>query len=580
MAPELPQQLALACATVQEQALFDALTGCLARQLAIDHVALSHLAPRKDGLLVAYGLAQWQQGQACAPENYLLEKGPGQWTLEWEHCRLDGPLYREFPRDRRLGQHSHASYQGWLLRDDQQTPIGILCLLHHAPLPPAGLLDGWLAPYLPRLSAELQRLRQQQARAAQGRRQQLLLEHSLTLLALLDGEGHLLSISPALCQALGSPESGLLGRPLWSLPPLAQDPQLAGEIKHSVKLAQRQGQRLRRLLTLPSQDETPRQLDLLIHPLPATPEGASRVLLEARDISHWLRNSQQQRQEHHQLARALEQTGALAWRWEVQADLWHWLTPAQEAFAAVQDSAGLLAHFPPAEAQRLRQRLELSWQQGEAWQFEGPWHLPAGGSLWVRLQGAAEGSQLPAASLWGLLENRDPAHRLQQQQHRREARLSQELTLLGRCLQLSQQPLGDRLRQLCQDCCQLLELDRVGIWRYQTDTLENLLTYHGPSAREFKEPALPRGQFAALFDYLPAHPFLDAHHARADLRSREADTSFLAPRHIQSLLAQRIGPAHAAKGVLLLTQEQRAREWQDDEIELAQRLAALLDQWL
>ncbi|MCD8547406.1 MAG: hypothetical protein LRY38_02910 [Aeromonadaceae bacterium] len=162
---------------------------------------------------MAYGLAQWQLGQPCTPENYLLEKGPGQWTLAQQHCRLDGPLYRHFPRDRRLAQHCQASYQGWLLRDEQQTPIGILCLLHSAPLPPAGLLDGWLAPYLPRLSAELQRQRQHQARAAQGRRQQLLLEHSLTLLALLDGEGHLLSMSPALCQALGSPASALLGRP-------------------------------------------------------------------------------------------------------------------------------------------------------------------------------------------------------------------------------------------------------------------------------------------------------------------------------------------------------------------------------
>lgn len=577
---ELPQQLALRCATVQDQALFEALTGCLAHQLNLDYVALSRLAPRKDGRLVAHDLALWRQGQPCPVEDYLLEKGPGQLTLELDHCRLDGPLYREYPRDRRLGPHPEASYQGWLLRDEHQTPIGLLCLLHHQPLPDVERLNDWLAPYLHRLSAALQRHRQQQAREAHGQRQQLLLEHCLTLLALLDAEGHLLSISHALCQALGGQESALLGRQLWSLPPLARDPQLAGDLKQSIKLARRQGQRLRHLINLPSLGQPPRQLDLVIHPLPETDDGAGRILLEARDISHWLRDCQQQIQERGQLARALQQTGVLAWRWEVQADIWHWLTPVPAEFAGVQDSHSLLAHWSAEEAPIVAQQLADGWRQGKIWQYEGPWQRRDGGTLWVRLQGAAEGGQLPAACLWGILENLEQPHHLQQQQRQREARLARELTLLGRCLHASQRPLAERLDQLCQDCAQLLDLDRVGIWRYQPGQLENLHSFHKPSGRGFKEPVLTPRQFAALFDYLPAHPFLDAHHAMADLRTREADTSFLSPRHIHSLLGQRIGTAQAPVGLLLLAQERHAREWQDDEIELANRLADLLGQWL
>ncbi|MCD8547405.1 MAG: GAF domain-containing protein [Aeromonadaceae bacterium] len=285
-------------------------------------------------------------------------------------------------------------------------------------------------------------------------------------------------------------------------------------------------------------------------------------------------------QEHQQLARALQHSGVLAWRWQVPADLWHWLTPVAQEFAGVQDSAGLLAHFRPDEAARLRQQLALGWQQGDAWQFEGDWRLPGGGHLRVRLQGAAEDSRLPATSLWGLLENRDPAHRLQQQQHRREARLTRELTLLGRCLLLNQYSIEVRLRQLCQDCAQLLALDYVSLWRYQDGELASLYSLDVPGERAGREPNRDRAQLAALFDYLPAHPFVDAHHARSDPRTRESDTGFLAPRHIQSLLAQRIGPAHGALGVLLWAQTNGIREWQDDEIELAQRLAALLAAWL
>ncbi|WP_409420011.1 GAF domain-containing protein [Pseudaeromonas sp. ZJS20] len=580
MDPALPQRLALSCATVQDQALFEALTACLARQLALDYVALSRLAPRKDGRLVAHGLALYRGGEPCPAEDYLLEKGPGQLTLEQDRCRLDGPLYRQFPRDRRLGQYVDASYQGWLLRDAQQTPIGLLCLIHGGPLPPPQALDDLLAPYLPRLSDELQRHRQLQARAAHDQRQQLLLEHSLTLLALLDADGHLLSVSQALCQALGSPESALLGRPLWSLPPLVQDPQLAGELKQSIKLVRRQGQRLRRLLSLPSPGQEARQLDLVIHPLPDTAEGTGRVLLEARDISHWLRDCQQQMQERSQLARALQQTGVLAWRWEVDADRWHWLTPVPTAFAGVTDLASLLAHWSAAEGAQLAQLLARSWQQGDAWQFEGSWQGKDGTPLWVRLQGAAEGGQLPASRLWGLLENRDQAHRLRQRQRQREARLGRELDLLSLCQLQSGHPLAERLRQVCLACARLLELDRVSVWRYRGRQLENLHSFHRPSDRHVQEPSVTPAQFAALFDYLPAQPFLDAHHARVDPRTREANASFLAPRQIQALLAQRIGSTEAPLGLLLLAQEHQPHEWQDDEIELAHRLAQLLAQWL
>ena len=105
----------------------------------------------------------------------------------------------------------------------------------------------------------------------------------------------------------------------------------------------------------------------------------------------------------------------------------------------------------------------------------------------------------------------------------REARLGRELDLLSLCQLQSGHPLAERLRQVCLACARLLELDRVSVWRYRGRQLENLHSFHRPSDRHVQEPSVTPAQFAALFDYLPAQPFLDAHHARVDPRTREAD---------------------------------------------------------
>ncbi len=147
-------------------------------------------------------------------------------SLTSEPCFYPGDVQSTFPHDHLLQEMEIEAYVGVPLVNAQQECLGIMAIMHQAPLENLSVIAAVLQIHAPRVTAELERERGQRALEAAEAKWRALLRYSSDLISILSPTGEIRYHSPAINHLLGFTPAERQGRSFWEFIDPADQPAL------------------------------------------------------------------------------------------------------------------------------------------------------------------------------------------------------------------------------------------------------------------------------------------------------------------------------------------------------------------
>ncbi len=207
-------------------------------------------------------------------------------------CFYPANVQAAFPEDHLLEEMEIEAYVGIPLVNAKQECLGLMAVMHQAPLEDLSLIAAVLQIHAPRVTAELERQRGELALQATEARWRALLEYSSDLISILSPTGEVRYHSPVINTLLGYNLEERQGRSVWEFIDPADQPNL---LQAWQTLAQQANTALKVEFRAKHRDGTWRYLESTAKSYIDDPHIAG-IVVNTRDVS-----------EHRQTAKNLEQ---------------------------------------------------------------------------------------------------------------------------------------------------------------------------------------------------------------------------------------------------------------------------------
>jgi PAS domain-containing protein len=155
----------------------------------------------------ARSLVVFCDGEFRHQEEFALANSPGEQVLRHGRSAHSAGLQEAFPANRRLKDDRAVAQAGVLVYSRSGDPIGMLGIVHDAPLPQVDAYADLLERLAPRVGAELERRQRDIALRRSEARFRLLIEHSSVIMFYyrLQPDERFEYISPAVTKMVGWP---------------------------------------------------------------------------------------------------------------------------------------------------------------------------------------------------------------------------------------------------------------------------------------------------------------------------------------------------------------------------------------
>jgi PAS domain S-box-containing protein len=201
--------VASAISAVSGLEFFQALVLELSRTLGSRYCYVAELQP--GGGAQALTVAAADGGRIEPNFEYALAGSPCEQVALADVCVYPEHVREAFPSDELLVKMNVESYFGVALISSTGTPMGILVVMHEAPMPHSHLTECVITIFAARAAAELERMRTEQSRLTSERRFRELLERINIAAVILGPEGEVQFCNQHLAAILGIPPGEIVG---------------------------------------------------------------------------------------------------------------------------------------------------------------------------------------------------------------------------------------------------------------------------------------------------------------------------------------------------------------------------------
>ncbi len=197
--------------TIVGEAFFPALVREFAAALQARHVFVGELLP---GTRTVRTVAVWTDGKPADNFEYDLAHTPCASIVGERPCYYPNGVQQRFPQDPLLAQMEADAYMGTPLFASDNSPLGVLAVVHDGPLADPEIA-GWLLPIFgARAGAELERIRTGKALRKSEEDLRVTLHSIGDAVIATDGKGHVVLMNPVAEALTGWREAQARGRPL------------------------------------------------------------------------------------------------------------------------------------------------------------------------------------------------------------------------------------------------------------------------------------------------------------------------------------------------------------------------------
>jgi PAS domain S-box-containing protein len=207
---------------------FDALTRSLSSALGMRWVIVGRL--RNDDV---QAIAMWDGQEVQHDVTYALAGTPCADAVENEYCVVEENVLARYPADVLLQEMGAQSYVGYVLRDKDGRPIGILNAVHDAPLPEIANDRGMLRVFASRAAAELERIEVEAELQRSETSTRAILESAADGIITISSDGVVETINPAAEQIFGRDPESVVGRSVSMLMQFPGEGFLAEDVTES-----------------------------------------------------------------------------------------------------------------------------------------------------------------------------------------------------------------------------------------------------------------------------------------------------------------------------------------------------------
>jgi len=229
------------------------------------------------------------------------------------------------------------------------------------------------------------------------------------------------------------------------------------------------------------------------------------------------------------------------------------------------------------DRQRLAEPLE---REGKADNVLLELRHPRGGTFWARASARlVVWEQEPAVlTVFDDISEELTAERALRESEQRLAAQSSALTALTARHADPDGQFEDRLRGILEVAAATLQVERVGMWRFDEGrgAIDCVGLFRRATARHESGARLLRAQFPAYFEAIESERVIAAHDARSDPRTRGFTGSYLDPENIGAMLDVPLRQGAVVSGVLCVEHIGGARSWTIDEQNFAVSTANLI----
>lgn len=158
---DLLYKLALGVASVSGQNVFESIVRYLAETLEVDLAFVGRV--RHAPTLAIHTIAVCIDGQISDNLEYDPTYTPCSQVIGRDHYYIREKVAEQYPGDNMLSQLALTGYAGAPLNDSNGRPLGVIAVLHRAPLPEQRRVQTVLSIFAARAAAELERLAAEEA---------------------------------------------------------------------------------------------------------------------------------------------------------------------------------------------------------------------------------------------------------------------------------------------------------------------------------------------------------------------------------------------------------------------------------
>lgn len=147
--------------------------------------------------------------------------------------------------------------------------------------------------------------------------------------------------------------------------------------------------------------------------------------------------------------------------------------------------------------------------------------------------------------------------------------------LLATSKTFQQSNLDTALREITQVTAQMLDLERVSIWLYNSDNtaIQCVEVYSQSTNHHSSGMVLKKKNYPTYFQALEKEHIIAAYNPFQDKRTQELSDSYLALFNIKSLLVVKIWLKDTLMGVVCYEQVKTERQWTSEEVNFAESIA-------
>ncbi len=207
---KLDMTLDLAVPQATGKKYLELLVAELARTLGMRYAMVAQVHGVK--FLQAEVLAMNDNGTSLPAFSYELANSPCQTVWEQERCVYPSAVQTLFPDDLALVKLSIQSYAGIILHDSSGQPLGLLAVMHDAPMVDVERIGQLLGIFAGRAASEIERLHAQQSLLESEARFRAAFNQAAVGICHTTPQGKFVLVNKKLCQILAFSEADLLGK--------------------------------------------------------------------------------------------------------------------------------------------------------------------------------------------------------------------------------------------------------------------------------------------------------------------------------------------------------------------------------
>jgi PAS domain S-box-containing protein len=202
-------EIAQAVTAATGGAFFHALVEGLAKSLALEHAMVGELSRSSENRI--HVLAMYSQGKHVENFEYALRGTPCENVMAGDLCVYPRGIQRLFPEDRQLAEMGAESYVGTPLLDSSGQSIGLIVVIDGNPLTDAARAEATLRIFAARATAELERLRAENARRESEHRFKAFMDNNPAVAFIKDSSGRFVYVNKPFCERFDTELDEIIG---------------------------------------------------------------------------------------------------------------------------------------------------------------------------------------------------------------------------------------------------------------------------------------------------------------------------------------------------------------------------------